>query len=1826
MQRLRANVDVTTAFDGTLRSPGFTGTLEASGLRYREMGPGHAQASFVATISRVAVDPVRIELGPNIVEARASISIKANSLAGEVTADLPEIGLLATIVPADWRPEGSARVQAQVSGDLDNPTVAATLTSDDLRVAGQTVRSVRMSARLEDRVVAVDAFELAQDGGRLIATGRYAMADGRYAFDATGNDLAITPIMRGSLLQASTTPGGSDVQPIPVAARFDLRLSGDGTLESPAARGFVQFSHLAWDRYELGTARIDTVVEQGAARLTAALPELPATLEATVELDAPRSFTAQASFLNAKLQQLVGPAGPAGLTSPPVQPLIDPDAVAGALTVHATAVGTLDELTAADVDLDLGLIDVVVNGAPIRLERPARLRYAAGQLVADDFELRIGDTTLSASGRLGAPRGDSDNLRATLKGSLVDLLPLARLIPSLRELDASGALDVRVRAAGAFDAPEIEGEFSLDSATFTSGALPPVGDVAIRASYARGLLDLQDVGAEWQGAIVTGSGQVPATLLGDRLPESYRRTLPELPGQARGTARITSVTQTTLSPFLDQEMLSEIVGRFDLVASMEASSLALEDVSADITFERGELELARVPIGQTRPTRLRLAAGRLEVVEWAWAGAGNRIDVGGNAVLSGEAPQLELAVRGVLDLRMLGAFSGDVVTAGTAALDVTVSGGANQPILGGQLSIRDGSVIVRDPRVAVTGLEGTVDLAGDRLTLRDIAASANGGTVRIAGDVQYPGFELTGGTITITGRGLAFEVPDGLRTEVDTDLQFALSKTAPSLTGSITVLRGSYREPLSLASQLLTGVEVLSAAPAEETEPDLASRISLGTSIVSAQDILVDNNYGRLEIGSNLRLVGTFGQPALAGRLTFQEGGEVFLGGRTYRVRRGTVDFTSATRIEPNINLALETRVKRYDITMEISGTPETIEAALRTPGQSQADVISLLLTGELADSTSVAQTEIARGQLLMLLSGEILGLAGRAVGLDTVQLGRGLGGAASDFDLLGTDTDPSARLTIGKNLSRNVEVVFSQNLAESGDITWIANYRPLRTFEVRGTTQDDGSRSYEFRHELDFGGRGADRPPVVDRVRQQPEHVDAVTFAGRPGFEERELRDLLALGTGDRFDFYRWQQDRERLERFYHERDFLEVRISAQRKETTSPGSGPLIALEYEIARGPRTTLVVDGYALPGGLIETMQRVWGRAVFDGFLLEDLETMAKRQLLEDGYLQAEVKGEVTAEPDRAVKQIALHVAPGTRFDERRVSFTGQQRVSADELDAVVPARHLEVTAWLRPDELKATIERYYQSLSYLVATVTVNPPVFSARSATLPVDIAEGSPFQIARVDVIGANMKSEADVRKAFGIAAGSSYLPSLFEPARRAVEVDYLRDGYNDVRVSVTTRVDREQARVSVALQLDEGRQQVLSRVEVAGAETTARSVIDQELDLELGKPANLSDSYRAQKRLYDTGVFRTADIELQPLVVADPGPVEPVRAVVTLQELPTYRFRYGFRVNDRIGPTEAGREVQPALVVDLLRRNLFGRAVSTGVAGQIESDRRLARGIVSLPRLFGLPVTTSLFLTKSRETRGQATDFLFVDDVSEITAEQRFRPAKRMAATYGYSFSRSHLYEPDPKPLSPALDLRANVARLTSTFAWDTRDDPSNARIGWFQSSGLELGTPSLGSDLRFIRYLAQQYYFKSVGRGLVLGSAFRFGVGRDFDSGLLQLDDRFRTGGATSVRGFAEDGLGELDFLGDPTGGNGLLLLNQELRFPIFKWVRGVSFVDAGNVSVKARDLSLRNLEAGAGFGLRIHSPFVLLRIDYGMPLTRRDREPFGRWYFGIGQTF
>ena len=115
----------------------------------------------------------------------------------------------------------------------------------------------------------------------------------------------------------------------------------------------------------------------------------------------------------------------------------------------------------------------------------------------------------------------------------------------------------------------------------------------------------------------------------------------------------------------------------------------------------------------------------------------------------------------------------------------------------------------------------------------------------------------------------------------------------------------------------------------------------------------------------------------------------------------------------------------------------------------------------------------------------------------------------------------------------------------------------------------------------------------------------------------------------------------------------------------------------------------------------------------------------------------------------------------------------------------------------------------------------------------------------------------------------------------------------------------------------------------------------------------------------------------------------------------------------------------------------------------------------------------------------------------------------------------------------------------------------------------------------------RLLTQQKYFRRAGK-VVFASWAQVGLATAFDQTLL-ASDRFFAGGGNSVRGYAQDVISPSDFLGTIVGGNALIVLNQEVRFPMFKYVRGVGFIDAGRAFETVGQMSLKDLAVGLASG-------------------------------------
>ena len=372
-----------------------------------------------------------------------------------------------------------------------------------------------------------------------------------------------------------------------------------------------------------------------------------------------------------------------------------------------------------------------------------------------------------------------------------------------------------------------------------------------------------------------------------------------------------------------------------------------------------------------------------------------------------------------------------------------------------------------------------------------------------------------------------------------------------------------------------------------------------------------------------------------------------------------------------------------------------------------------------------------------------------------------------------------------------------------------------------------------------------------------------------------------------------------------------------------------------------------------------------------------------------------------------------------------------------------------------------------------------------------------------------------------------------------------------------------------------------------------------------------------------MFDTGLFRRVDVSSEPVAEGNAADgIRPMRMRVAVDEWPAFRLRYGVQVaEERPEDNVEGRDLVPGLSADITRRTLFGRAVTVGGAAQVERRERSGRVFVNAPTMIGLPVQSSLILERAR--RDFVSDTL-VTDISRIAWEQRARVTPAITVSYTYRFEENHTFDTQPDTTIP-FDILVHIGRLTASAAWDTRDNPGDTVRGSLVSTSVEVAADRLASEISYLRWLSQAYYFKPW-RGVVFASAARAGLVRPLGGQDLLSSFEFFLGGARTIRGVEEDAVAGRDVFGFPISGRGLLVFNQEVRFPIYGWVRGVGFIDSGTLSPETK-ITFRDMTMSSGFGLRLMTPFGVVRGDYGRVLSSGfGPPPSGRWTFGIGQTF
>ena len=130
----------------------------------------------------------------------------------------------------------------------------------------------------------------------------------------------------------------------------------------------------------------------------------------------------------------------------------------------------------------------------------------------------------------------------------------------------------------------------------------------------------------------------------------------------------------------------------------------------------------------------------------------------------------------------------------------------------------------------------------------------------------------------------------------------------------------------------------------------------------------------------------------------------------------------------------------------------------------------------------------------------------------------------------------------------------------------------------------------------------------------------------------------------------------------------------------------------------------------------------------------------------------------------------------------------------------------------------------------------------------------------------------SPADIIAKAGLAKGEVITDAKMEGARVALDQGYRALGFNSVDVTIQSGTTSARPEVNIYVHVDEGRQQRLRDIVTMGVEHTRPSLVSRALNLDIGEPVNLAAWNEARRRLYETGAFRSVDIERE--VIEEPA----------------------------------------------------------------------------------------------------------------------------------------------------------------------------------------------------------------------------------------------------------------------------------------------------------------------------------------------------------------
>lgn len=643
----------------------------------------------------------------------------------------------------------------------------------------------------------------------------------------------------------------------------------------------------------------------------------------------------------------------------------------------------------------------------LRKEHGTLSGWARFNFPSKSFSLQFhgANFTLADFKRLRALRGA--NATGASTGQATPLGQLGQQGEAGTSPSLQGAVEASLKGSGTFGHPNIQSEVKIQNLRveqYQAGGLTL--QIVLAGDQVRASAALQ--GAEGNlklNSVVDLHGDWPAQLSGSF---SNLRLDPWLSAAGRGHIGAPVVATGSLKG--DGPLKSP--GKIALEADADKVAILIPGLN----------------VQNVQPVEVRYANEHLESNRFEMRGQATQLSVHLSARLAPPA-EFSLDLAGNAQASLLELFDPSLQAAGSFSVNLHDSGPVAQPALSGDIGVHDLSVRYGALPLPVSGLNGSITLSGNRATIRSLREETGQTSLDMSGYVtlgQIPTFNLAANF-------------DHVRLEYPTDFTSILSgkmaltgSTASSrLSGDVTVSEMFVSENFNLVNWLgETGISLETPPRIGETgaAPTLASKTRLDVRVVTNPTVRLNSPTLSFVASIDANLGGTVARPVATGDIHLLNG-QARIAGGLYTITRGDVSMTSPYRTTPVLDIEAQTRVERYDVTVDISGPADSPKMSYHSdPPLPSEQILSLLALG------------YAPQQALMSSSGaQHLGVAGAGSlltsALNSQMSSRfqklfGVSRISIDPNLLGPTSAGGARVTVEEQVARNLTVTYSTNTA----------------------------------------------------------------------------------------------------------------------------------------------------------------------------------------------------------------------------------------------------------------------------------------------------------------------------------------------------------------------------------------------------------------------------------------------------------------------------------------------------------------------------------------------------------------------------------------------------------------------------------------------------------------------------------------------------------------------------------------------------------------------------------------------------------------------------